>query len=281
MDMNIANIAYASLSLGGIGLVLGLGLGFASKKFAVEEDPRIGLVKAALPGANCGACGYPGCDALANAIVAGEVGHNGCPVGGAKCAKQIGEILGVEVAEVVETEKTSAFVKCSGSNPNRKNKYEYAGVKTCAEAARMETPDSKDCSFGCMGLGCCVSACKFDAIAIVDGVAVVDEEKCVSCGACIKACPKSLIEIVPVAKGVRVACSSTEKGKVVRDACSVGCIGCTLCVKACQFDAIIFENNLAKVDYDKCTQCQACFTKCPTKAIQSMVYGEAAATNKN
>lgn len=276
--MDYLNIVYASLSLGGLGLVFGVGLGIAANKFAVEEDPRIGLVKAALPGANCGGCGYPGCDACASAMVSGEAGFDACTVGGAKVAKAVADILGVEAGEVVEKEKTTAYVMCGGSNLHRKQRFEYTGATTCAEAAEMDTTESKDCSFGCVGLGCCVKACKFDAIKLVNGVAVVDEEKCTSCGACVKACPKDLIEIIPAAKNVRVACRSLEKGKVVRDACSVGCIGCTLCVKACQYDAIFFENNLAKVNYERCVQCMACVAKCPTKSIKKHFETEAAPT---
>jgi Na+-translocating ferredoxin:NAD+ oxidoreductase RNF subunit RnfB len=269
--MDVMNIVYASLSLGGLGLVFGVGLGYASKKFAVEEDSRVPLVRAALPGANCGGCGYPGCDACAAAIVAGEAGIDACPVGGPKVAKQVAEVLGVDAGSIEEKEKMIAFVKCSGSSHQRKARAEYPGAKNCAEAAAMQNPDSKDCSYGCLGLGSCVNVCKFGAISVVDGVAVVDDEKCTGCGACVNACPKVIIDIIPISKKTRVACSSNEKGKTVKDSCNVGCIGCTLCVKACEYGAIIFENNLAKVDYEKCTQCMACVKKCPTKAIKGQV----------
>lgn len=276
--MDVNNIVYATLSLGGLGLVFGAGLGFASKKFAIEQDPRIPAVRAVLPGANCGGCGYPGCDACAAAIVAGEAAINACTVGGASVANKVAEVLGVEAVPVKEEkEKRVAFVKCSGSSPNRKARAQYPDAASCSEAAATGVGESKDCAYGCLGNGDCVKACKFDAISVVDGVAVVDEEKCVACGACVKACPKAIIEIVPVSKRVRVACSSLEKGKAVRDACAVGCIGCTLCVKACEHNAIVFENNLAKVDYDKCVQCMACVQKCPTKAIRQQVEAVAEA----
>lgn len=278
--MNIMNIVYASLSLGGLGLIFGVGLGAASKKFAVKEDPRTGLVRAALPGANCGGCGYPGCDACAAAIVNGEAKFDACTVGGAKVAKEVGKILGIETGEIKEEERRAAFVKCGGSIKHRTARADYKDAKNCAEAAAMNIAGSADCSYGCIGLGSCVGACKFGAITIVDGIALVDEEKCTSCGACVKECPKGLIEIVPVKNRVRVVCSSKEKGKAVKDACSAGCIGCTLCVKACKYDAIIFENNLAKVDYKKCVQCMECVKKCPTKAIRAIIdaVDEAAAS---
>lgn len=262
--MEFKDIIYPAVSLGGLGILLGSLLGYASKKFAVEVDPKVPLVRDALPGANCGGCGYAGCDALAKAMVEGEAKPNACPVGGADCTTKIGEILGLAV-EVGE--KTAAYVKCNGTCTKSKDKYKYYGVMDCKDASMIPGGGSKACSYGCLGLGSCVKVCAFDALSVVDGVAVVDEDKCTSCGMCVGACPKGLINIVPVAKKVRVACNSKDKGKDVKDACSVGCIGCTLCVKACTYGAMKFNNNLAEVDYEKCTLCMACVKKCPSKSI--------------
>jgi RnfABCDGE-type electron transport complex B subunit len=252
--MDITNILYPVISLGGLGVTFGVLLGYASKKFAVEVDPMVPLVRDALPGANCGGCGYAGCDALAKAMVGGAAAPNACPVGGNETAKKIGEILGLAVAE----------------GDKAAEKYNYYGVMDCQSAAIISGGGSKACSYGCLGLGSCVKVCEFGALSVHNGVAIVDEEKCTSCGMCIGACPKGLINIVPQEKRVRVMCNSKEKGKDVKDSCTVGCIGCTLCVKACEYDAIEFSNNLAVVKYDKCTQCNACAEKCPTKAIKSV-----------
>lgn len=262
--MDIMNIVYSSLSLGSLGLIFGVGLGYASKKFVVEEDSKIAIVRGVLPGANCGGCGYAGCDACAKAMVEGEAAPDACPIGGAKVAKQVAEILEVNVEE---KERNTAFVKCGGTLGCSKQKYEYDGPKDCAHAAAEEGGSFKGCTYGCLGLGNCVTVCQFGAIKIENGIAVVDEDKCTSCGRCVRECPKALIELVPVSKKIRVACSTNAKGKEVKENCSVGCIGCTLCVKACQYGAIVFENNLASVNYEKCTLCMVCAQKCPTKAI--------------
>lgn len=262
MDFN--NILLAGASLGGLGLLFGAGLAFASQKFAVEIDPRALAIRDALPGANCGGCGYPGCDGFANAVADGKAPVNGCPVGGAECAEKVAEIMGVEVGEGV---KQVARVICKGDNKNCKEKYEYFGIQDC-KAAAMLAGGSKGCSYGCLGLGTCVKACQFDAIKITDGnVAVIDPEKCTACGKCLEVCPKNVIEFVPYEQNVIVDCNNKEFGKAVKEKCSVGCIGCKICVKTCPFDAIEFENNLAKINYEKCTNCMLCAEKCPTKAI--------------
>lgn len=262
--MDIMSIVYPVLSIGGLGLVLGAGLGYAGKIFAVEEDPKIGEVIEALPGANCGGCGFPGCAGLASAIVAGNAPVNGCPVGGAKSAEAIAKIMGVEAGS---TEPTAAFVKCNGTCSNAKEKYEYSGIEDCNMASQLVGAGAKGCTFGCLGLGSCVKACAFDALTIVDGVAVVDKEKCVSCGKCVTACPKKLIEILPANKKVKVVCSSKDKGKDVMANCSVGCIACKICEKSCPFDAIHVIDNVAVIDYTKCKSCGICANKCPKKVI--------------
>lgn len=264
--MDIANIVIPVASMSAMGLALGLGLGYAGKKFAVEVDEREEKIAAVLPGANCGGCGYPGCGGCAAAIVKGEAKVNACPVGGAAVAEAIANILGVKVEEA---EKMAAYVKCNGTCENAKEKSEYDGMTDCRAAASVPGGGSKSCTYGCLGLGSCVSACKFDAISIVDGVAKVDKDKCTSCGMCISICPKHIIELVPVKSTVRVECSSKDKGKDTMDSCSVGCIGCKRCEKACQNDAIHVVDNVAKIDYDKCTVCKACVDVCPKKIIKA------------
>lgn len=252
------------LTLGGMGLVFGAGLAYASKKFAVEVDPRIARIREVVPGANCGACGYPGCDAFAAAVVEGRIQANGCPVGGAKCAGKIAEIMGSSAEDV---ESKVAKVICNGSKDKCSDKYVYHGIEDCKAATNIAGGD-KSCKYGCLGLGTCVRACAFDAITIENGIAVINPEKCTGCTMCVKECPKSVITMAPISKTVHIMCNSNDKGKEVKANCSVGCIGCQICVKACPFNAIDFENNLAKINYEKCTNCGVCVAKCPTKAIE-------------
>lgn len=261
--MDILSIVFSALSLGGLGLLFGLGLGYAAKKFAIEVDPLIPQVREALPGANCGACGFAGCDAFAKAVVEGIAPTNGCPVGGKETAANVSRIMGVEA---VETARRVAYIKCQGNCDVAVNKYEYLGVMDCKSAAFLQGKGAKGCEFGCLGLGSCVRVCEFNAIDIVNGVAVINDN-CVACGKCVLECPKALIEMVPNDSKVRVSCASLDKGKTVKENCSVGCIACKMCEKACEFDAIHVNGNLAKIDYEKCTQCDACVEKCPTKAI--------------
>lgn len=265
MEMN--SLVFPVLSLGGLGVVFGLLLGYASKKFAVEVDERVPLVREALPGANCGGCGFAGCDAYADAVVNEGAAANKCPVGGAACSAKIAEIMGVTVDS---SEPKKAYVKCQGSCGKAKEKYEYYGATSCIDAANAPGGGSKSCTYGCLGLGSCVGVCAFDAIHVVDGIAVVDEEACVACGACINICPKSVIELAPMSKKVRIACNSHDKGLEVKNVCSTGCISCGLCVRNCPSEAITMVNNLPVIDYDKCTQCAVCVAKCPTKAIANL-----------
>lgn len=262
--MEVTTILYSAISVGGLGLLFGLGLGVAAKKFAVEVNPLISEVRDALPSANCGACGYAGCDAFAKAVVDGDAKSNGCPVGGQDCADAVAAIMGEEAGSMIAT---TAFVRCSGNCDVAKEKYEYYGVTDCTAANYLQGQGSKACTYGCLGLGSCVKACMFDAIKIEKGIAVIDEEKCTSCGMCVASCPKDIIEVMPVASRVRINCNSEDKGKDTRQACTIGCIGCRKCSKVCEFEAIEFRNGLAFINYEKCTQCGACIDACPTNAI--------------
>lgn len=260
----MTDILYPILSLGGLGLLFGLVLGYASKKFAVPVDPKVPLIRECLPGANCGGCGFAGCDAYAEAVASGAAAPNCCPIGGAPAAAKIGEVLGVTVDA---SEPKMAYVKCQGTCEKAKDNYKYYGLEDCQQAMNVPGAGAKSCSYGCLGYGSCVKACQFDAIDIVDGIAKVNKDNCVACGACVTACPKGIIELVPQKQKVFVTCNSKDKGLDVKGSCSVGCIGCTLCVKACPKEAITMVNNLSVIDYSKCVNCGLCEKKCPTKAI--------------
>lgn len=263
--MNVTAILVAAAVVGGTGLVVGLLLGVASEAFKVPVDEKEVAVRACLPGNNCGGCGYPGCDGLAKAIAQGEAPVGACPVGGPAAAAKIGEIMGVAAGD---TEKQVAYVKCAGTCEAAKEKYTYNGIEDCVSA--MSTPGAgpKACSHGCMGFGSCVKVCDFDAIHVVNGIAVVDKEKCVACGKCVATCPKSLIELIPYKAKVLVQCNSKDFGKDVKAVCTVGCMGCKACTRVCETGAITVENNIAHIDQSKCTGCGACAAKCPTKAIK-------------
>ena len=269
--MEITSILVPIVSFGIVGLAIGGGLGFAGKKLKVEEDERLPLIIDELPSANCGGCGYAGCAAFANALIEGKAPVTGCPVGDSTMAEKIADILGVSVGE---TSQQVAFVKCIGGCSVAKNIYDYSGIEDCTAMSYLPASGSKSCSYGCLGGGSCVRACPFDAITMEDGIAVILKDKCVACGACVDVCPKSLIELIPFSSEVTVGCSSHDKGPVVKSHCGVGCIGCRLCVKSCEFDAISVNDMLAKVDYAKCTNCNACVQKCPANTIRSESYSK-------
>ena len=262
--MNITGIVTAAMVVGVVGIFVGLFLGVAGIKFKVEVDEKEEAVLSALPGNNCGGCGFAGCSGLAAAIAKGEAPVNGCPVGGEQVAQKISEIMGV-TAET--TERKVAFVKCQGDCEKAKTDYEYCGAADCRMLAFVPGGGPKSCNSGCLGFGTCVQACPFDAIHVINGVAVVDKEKCKACGKCIAVCPKNLISLIPYDAKLAVACSSVDKGPVTMKACTVGCIGCGICAKVCPNEAVKVENFHATIDAKKCTGCGACAEKCPKKAI--------------
>lgn len=250
-----------------LGIVIGILLGVAAKAFEVETDERVTQVRECLPGNNCGGCGYPGCDGLAEAIVAGDAPVGGCPVGGAAVAGKIGAIMGVDAGSSV---RKVAYVKCAGTCDVAASKYNYVGEMDCRRAVMVPGRGDKACSHGCLGLGSCVAACQFDALSIVDGIAYVDKDKCVACGKCVDTCPNNVIELIPYDASYAVQCNSKDKGKEVMSVCKAGCIGCGLCVKQCEFNAVKVENNIAFIDAEKCQGCGKCAEKCPKKIIQAV-----------
>lgn len=251
-----------------VALVLGVLLALISRFFGVEEDQTVKDVRACLPGVNCGACGYKGCDDYAVAVAEGTAKPNLCVPGAEATAKELGEILGIEVEAPKDV---VAFVHCNGTCDATAKKAAYDGISSC-KAASMLYGGPDTCRFGCLGLGDCANVCPAHAICMKDGIAHVDTSRCLGCGLCEDTCPKHIISMVPQETAVVVMCNSKDKGADARKACKNACIACKKCEKACPHGAITVMNNLAKIDYDKCTGCGACVDGCPTGCLKKVFF---------
>jgi electron transport complex protein RnfB len=264
--LNISFIVPVAL-VTGMGLLAGGILTIADKFMAVEMDETAANILAVLPGANCGACGYAGCEDYANALAADKEEHmvktNLCTPGGNNVAMAISEILGVEFEGA---SSKFAIMKCSGTHERTKYNMDYQGPPTC-KANKLFFRGRGVCEAGCMGFGDCVAVCNYDAIRIINGIAAINKNRCVGCGLCAKACPNKLIELAPETTNVVVGCSSVDTGRVTRQKCTIGCIACKICEKNCPEDAIHVIDNHAVIDYTKCTNCGTCVSKCPRKVI--------------
>lgn len=260
-------ILFAAITMLLLAVLMAVVLGWAKQAFHVEVDPRVEKINEALPDANCGACGYAGCNDYAEAVVAGKAPPDFCTVGGPECAEMVGEIMGMEVEA---TYPSRPIVKCGATEDKRLQRHEYLGEKTCAAANNIA--GVQGCMYGCLGFGDCVEACDYDAIHIVDGLAVVDYEKCVGCAACEKACPRNIIEMIDYKADdmMKVACSNRDGAKTVKAVCEVGCIACNRCAK--ESDLFKVEDNVARIDYDNydpedLDSARQALEKCPTNCI--------------
>ena len=264
-----STFVFTVIMLSVLGVFLAAVLYFVAQKFKVYEDPRIDQVAEALPGANCGGCGFAGCRAFAEGCVkADSLEGLFCPVGGNATMHTIAEVLG---RAAVEKEPMISVLRCGGSCDKRQEINRYDGIATCAVAAALYDGNTA-CSYGCLMLGDCVRACSFCGLTLdpQTGLPVADESICTACGSCVRACPKSLLELRnrgPKGRRVYVNCSNKDKGAIARKACEVACIGCNKCVKACAFEAIKIVDNLAYIDFTKCKLCRKCVSECPTGAI--------------
>lgn len=258
-------IIYAALVLFGIGAICALILVLASKYMSVPVDEKLAAVRECLPGANCGACGYAGCDGYAEALANGsEERTNLCVPGADKVAVDISDAMGVEFTNAV---RVAAFVKCTGDCYISKEKYSYEGIESC-RAASLLYNGKRECSEGCLGYGDCAVVCAHDAIVVENGLARVKTKKCMGCGLCAKACPRGLIALFADIERAVVTCSNTDRGAVARGKCENACIGCKKCERVCSSDAIKVVNNLAVIDYGKCVNCLECAKACPVGCIR-------------
>ena len=257
-------IGYTVIAIGGMGLVCGAALAVAARFFAVKEDPRVEEVTELLPGSNCGGCGYAGCADYARAIVVDGAAINLCTAGGSEVLKSLSEYMGVEAAAA---EKKVAIVLCGGDSDNAPRRFAYNGIADCAAAHAVDGGDKK-CRYGCLGYGSCARVCPVGAIEITDkNLAVVHPDLCIGCGACVRTCPRSLIKMVPAGRYIHVLCSSKDKGPIVKKSCSVGCIGCRICTKLVEDEAITMDGFLAVVDYSKPIETERPVEKCPGHCI--------------
>ena len=263
--MLFLKILWAFLSVGLLGALLGLGLYIASRFFAVKKDLRIQSVESILPGLNCGACGFAGCESYAEAIVNSDEELDLCKPGGPDAITELGQIMGKEVE--VSSEKLVAQVHCRGGKDTAEYKFEYEGLEDC-NAAHQLYGGAKTCPHGCLGLGSCVKVCPVDAIDYDDtGLVWVNRDVCISCGKCTDVCPTGVMKMIPYKADVIVACNSTDKGGVVRKYCKVGCIGCKKCEKSSPEGGFAVEDFLARIDYSQGGERNSALTACPTKCI--------------
>jgi electron transport complex protein RnfB len=262
-------LKFTLIFLAGVGTIFGLGLALAAKRFSVKIDPRIEKVKDVLANAHCGTCGYAGCEQYAEAVVNNpDVPPNLCIPGGARTCEAVALITGKK-AELREPD--FARVMCQGGWSRSVKRFKYEGIRDC-RAVILAGGGDKACRYGCLGYGTCAMVCPFDAITMTDDhLPYVDITKCTGCRKCEAACPTKVIEVLPASRQVLVTCHSKDKGVDTKKNCQAGCIACGICVKVCLFDAPSVENNLSRIDLNKCKVCGLCVSKCPTKAITDFI----------
>lgn len=269
------------LALTGLGFVAAVLLSVASRIFAVKEDPLVEKVTETLPGANCGGCGYAGCEGYAGAVVHDpSIAPNLCVVGGAKVASAIGKLTGKMTTEV---EPLCAYRRCDKNAGHVAQRFDYKGIPSCAAAAALHH-GSDQCGFSCLGFGDCVKVCLTNALHVENFIVEVNEAMCIGCGKCAKVCPRNVLQLIPKRARVAITCSTQDKLKAVMDVCKVGCIHCGKCIKTCPAKAISMENDRIQINQKVCLEygesCgQACAKACPRGILR--LHGSAALVCEN
>ncbi|MFB0516138.1 MAG: RnfABCDGE type electron transport complex subunit B [Candidatus Neomarinimicrobiota bacterium] len=263
--MDLTALLVSMVSMGGLGALFSAGLSLANKRLQVVEDPRIREVTEALPGANCGACGYAGCAHYAEKLVSGEAELTACNVASSDAIEEIAGLLGIEPTI---TEPKVARIMCQGGLAEATRKAEYIGIQSCL-AADLMVGGEKQCSYGCLGYGDCIDSCPFDALYLNDnGLPVVVEDRCTGCGKCVDACPRGVIELHPKSHRLFILCKNHDAPKEARRMCTKACIGCQICVRAVSDGQIIMDDNLAVIDYNLYGQEATLPTdRCPTDCL--------------
>ena len=256
----------AILAIGSLGLVFGLVLAYAAKRFHVDIDERTKSILDILPGVNCGACGFAGCSAFADAVVQDKAPVNGCVPGGSAVAETISVIVEKEV--LATQARKYAVCLCQGGASVAGSKSIYDGLPDC-RALNVLNGGNKKCPVGCLGEGTCAFVCPYDAITMSsDNLPLVDRDKCTGCGICVEACPRHLMKLSLEDEHYIVLCVNKQKGIEAKKGCSMTCLKCKRCERACENDAVHVVTGVALIDSCKCINCGKCEEQCPNKVIR-------------
>lgn len=265
-------IIISVLTLFALGFVAAGVLAVASRLLYVEEDPRIEVVTDALPGANCGGCGFAGCESYAVAVLNDPLmPPNLCCAGGPDVSVRVAELTGKAMGDA---DPKVVFRRCVKDQGGVLKRFQYLGAQSCA-AANLVLGGPDACKYSCLGFGDCVRACPFDAMWIEGGLVRIAPDKCTSCGTCIRTCPNSILELIPRRARVMVFCSTQDKGKAVKDVCEAGCVNCGACIKKCPAKCISTENGRIAIDHAACLaygpDCdEACVKACPRDILRCL-----------
>lgn len=263
--MEFSPVLTSVVVLAGMGGSFGILIALANARFRVDEDPRLDQLSDLLPGANCGACGFAGCRAFAEAALGGKVAPAGCTVMGEAELEDVAELLGVGVGDA---DRRVARLLCAGGDDVAFRKADYAGIGSCAAAVAVGG-GGKACTWGCVGFADCAVSCDFDAITMTpQGLPLVDPARCTACNDCVEACPLDLFVLLPLDAPLLVQCRNLLEGDAAEAVCSVACNACRRCVQDAEDGLITMDRGLAVVNYERIDRANpGAVARCPTGAI--------------